>query len=390
MSKVLWPLMNENITRQDLDQIIHYLQQDYPKLTNGPKVREFEKSWSNWLGVKHSILVNSGASANDITLLALKEKTGLGEIILPPLTWVSDVSAVIRAGFTPRFVDIKIETLAMDPLLIEKNITASTRAVFVTHVLGLNGVSKPLLELLALRGIPLIEDVCESHGATFQGKKLGTLGLASNFSFYFGHHMTTIEGGMICTDDDDFADVARMMRSHGLVRESQSQVTKDRFRFEFPDLNPEFTFSFAAHNMRPTEINGILGLSQLPRLDRVVDSRTRNFKLFLEGLDPQRFYTDFDVEGSSNFALMVILRNADPDLQNRLETFLTENRIEFRRGLAGGGNQLRQPYLRKILHFEPSEFPNVEHIHFYSFYVGNYPELKPDTIQWLTNSLNKL
>lgn len=390
MSRVPWPLMNENILREDLDQIILYLQQDNPKLTNGPKVREFEKAWSNWLGVKHSIMVNSGASANDLTLLTLKEIKGPGEIILPPLTWVSDVSAVIRAGFTPKFVDIKMETLAMDPELIDKAITPATRAVFGTHVLGLNGNSKSLLDLLANKGIPLLEDVCESHGATFQGRKLGTFGLASNFSFYFGHHMTTIEGGIICTDDDDFADIARMMRSHGLVRESKNQVTKDRFKSEFPDLNSEFIFSYAAHNMRPTEINGILGLSQLPRLDSNVDSRTRNFKLFLEGLDPQRFFVEFDVEGSSNFALMVILRDADPVLQRKLEEFLVENQIEFRRGLAGGGNQLRQPYLRKIMQFDPAKFPNVEHVHFYSFYVGNYPELKSETITWFTDSINNL
>jgi CDP-6-deoxy-D-xylo-4-hexulose-3-dehydrase len=142
--------------------------------------------------------------------------------------------------------------------------------------------------------------------------------------------------------------------------------------------------------MRPTEINGILGLSQLPRLDAIVDSRTRNFKLFLNGLDPLRFFVDFDVEGSSNFALMVILRDADPDLQRKLEEFLVENQIEFRRGLAGGGNQLRQPYLRKIMHFDPTEFPNVEHVHFFSFYVGNFPELNSEIIRWFTNSINNL
>ena len=382
--------MNENILREDLDQIILHLQQENPKLTNGPKVQEFEKAWSDWLGVKHSIMVNSGASANDITLLALREIEGHGEIILPPLTWVSDVSAVIRAGFTPKFVDIKMETLAMDPLLVERAITSNTRAVFGTHVLGLNGNSEMLFNVLTDKKIPLLEDVCESHGATFQGKKLGTFGLASNFSFYFGHHMTTIEGGMVCTDDDEFADIVRMMRSHGLVRESQNQITKDRYKREFSDLNSEFIFSYAAHNMRPTEINGILGLSQLPRLDQNIKLRTRNLELFLNGLDSQRFFVDFDVQGSSNFALMVILRNPDSILQERLETFLNQNQIEFRRGLAGGGNQMRQPYLKKFMQFVPTEFPNVEHVHFFSFYVGNYPELEPETIEWFTNSINNL
>lgn len=390
MSSIPWPLITENIVREDLNQVISYLQQENPKLTNGPKVQEFENAWSKWLGVKHSIMVNSGASANDLTFLALKELKGLGEVILPPLTWVSDVAAVMKAGFTPKFVDIKMETLAMDPELIDRSITPATRAVFVTHVLGLNGISKSLLDNLAKRGIPLIEDVCESHGATFQERKLGTLGLASNFSFYFGHHMTTIEGGMICTDDDQFADIVRMMRSHGLVRESRNQDTKDRYKNEFPDLNPEFIFSYAAHNMRATEINGILGLSQLPRLDQNVNLRTRNFHLFLSGLDPKRFFVDFDQEGSSNFALMVILKDADPDLQEKMERFLSENKIEFRRGLSGGGNQLRQPYLRRVMDFDPAHFPNMEHVHFFSFYVGNYPDLKPEKIKWFTESINNL
>lgn len=390
MNSTSWPLMTENIVREDLERIISYLQQENPKLTNGPKVREFENAWSRWLGVKHSIMVNSGASANDLTLLALKELKGSGEVILPPLTWVSDVAAVLKAGFTPKFVDIKMETLAMDPELVEKSVTPATRAVFVTHVLGLNGISKSLLDNLAQRGIPLIEDVCESHGATFSGRKLGTFGLASNFSFYFGHHMTTIEGGMICTDDDEFADVVRMMRSHGLVRESQNQHTKDRFKNEFPDLNSEFIFSYAAHNMRPSEINGILGLSQLSRLDQNITLRTRNFRLFLNGLDPKRFFLDFDHEGSSNFALMVILKDGDSILQEKMEQFLLEHKIEFRRGLSGGGNQLRQPYLRRTMDFEPTHFPNVEHVHFFSFYVGNYPDLKPEKIKWFTESINNL
>ena len=142
-----------------------------------------------------------------------------------------------------------------------------------------------MLELARLN-IPLIEDVCESHGATHDGKKLGSFGWASNFSFYYAHHLTTIEGGMICTDDAELYDLLRMLRSHGLVRESLRSETRQTFAKNYPDLNPDFIFAHYSHNMRPTELNGLLGLSQINRLDANVLKRRSNLEVFLSGLDP--------------------------------------------------------------------------------------------------------
>jgi CDP-6-deoxy-D-xylo-4-hexulose-3-dehydrase len=133
MNEVSWPLMHNNITRHDLDSIIEYLKLEDPKLTQGPMVKSFEDKWSKWLGVKHSVMLNSGSSANDLTMIALREIKGLGEVIVPPLTWVSDISAVIRAGLTPVFVDIDPESLAMDNDLILKSINSKTKAVFLSH-----------------------------------------------------------------------------------------------------------------------------------------------------------------------------------------------------------------------------------------------------------------
>ena len=160
-------------------------------------MRGFEQEWSAWLGVKHSVFVNSGSSANLLTLTALRETFGLGEVIVPTLTWVSDIASVIQCGFKPVFVDINPRTLGMDDQEVIAKLTPATRAVFLTHVLGYNALTQRLLDELKARNIPLIEDVCESHGATFNGRKLGTFGLMSNFSFYYAHHMSTIEGGMI-------------------------------------------------------------------------------------------------------------------------------------------------------------------------------------------------
>src|SRR5581483_6873784 len=219
------------------------------------------------LGVKYSVFVNSGSSANLVTLAALKELYGSGEVIVPTLTWVSDIAAVLHCGLTPVFVDIDERTLGMDPEQVLARLSPRTRAVFLTHVLGYNALTRPLLEELQRRGIPLLEDVCESHGATFEGRKLGSFGLASNFSFYYAHHLSTIEGGMVCTDNYDLYETVRMMRAHGMVREMDCNGRKWDYADEFPDLNPEFIFAFPAYNVRSTEINAVIGRSQLKRLD---------------------------------------------------------------------------------------------------------------------------
>ncbi len=261
-----WPLMQDNITRGDLDDVIDYLRQDDPVLTHAANVRAFEREWSEWLGVKYSVFLSSGSSANLLTLAALKALHGGGEVIVPPLTWVSDIAAVLHCGFEPVFVDIDPRTLGMDPAQVIARLTPRTRAVFLTHVLGYNALTDELLDELHRRRVPLIEDVCESHGATFRGRRLGSFGLASNFSFYYAHHLSTIEGGMVCTDDAGIYETVRMMRSHGMVRELDSVERKEEYWEAYPDLNPDFIFAYPAWNVRSTEINAIIGRSQLPRL----------------------------------------------------------------------------------------------------------------------------
>ncbi len=390
-NKVTWPLMRNNISRLDLDTLIEYLQSDDPKLTHGPKVKEFEVAWSKWLGVKYSVMLNSGASANDLTMLALREIHGVGEIIVPGLTWVSDVASVLHAGHTPVFVDINKRTLGMDANAVIKAITPNTKAVFLTHILGLNGISDFLLQELKMRAIPLIEDVCESHGTTHNGQKVGTFGLASNFSFYYAHHMTTIEGGMISTNNFELYELLRMMRSHGMAREASAQETKEAFSKQYPDLNPDFIFVTPAHNMRPNELNGILGLSQLPRLDAANKKRGLNYEKFLSLLDPTKFEVDFEVNGNSNYAFILILKEPDFATRDRVELELREQGIEFRRGLSGGGNQLRQPYLRRLPGIDlPESLPNVDHVHHFGWYIGNYPDIDPGIFSAISQALSKV
>jgi len=386
-----YPLMRNNILREDLDAVIEHLKQDDPILTNSKNVLKFEKAWSDWLGVKHSVFVNSGSSANLLSMAILKIRFPEGgEVIVPSLTWVSDISSVLQNGFAPVFVDIDPQTLGMNTKQILSKITNKTRAVFLTHAQGFNGLTDELIDGLKKRDIALIEDVCESHGAKHNGIKVGGFGLISNFSFFYAHHMSTIEGGMICTNDDDIYQYARMLRSHGMVREANDESFKEVYLKDNPDLNPDFIFSFPAYNVRNTEIGGIMGRSQLKRIDSLVDQRTKNQEMFFEQINPKLYQTDFEFEGSSNYAFNLILNEPAPQLMASLSKKLNDNGVEFRRGSAGGGNQLRQPYLQSLLSEAVlKSCPLTDHIHFYGMYIGNFPNLEAEEIKKIATVVNQ-
>src|SRR5262249_100550 len=184
---------------------------------------------------------------------------------------------------------------------------------------------------------------------TFAGRKLGTFGLASNFSFYYAHHLSTIEGGMVCTNDANLYEAVRMLRSHGLVRELDSESRKREYADEYPDINPEFIFVHPGYNVRSPEINAEIGRPQLPRLSGNIERRTENLLVFLENLDSNVYQTDFATEGSSNYAFTLILKQPDTELCRRVMAALRAHGVEFRRGTAGGGHQVRQPCLRRLV-----------------------------------------
>ena len=348
-----YPLMRNNFSRSDLDAVITHLQKNDPILTNGPNCKDFEKEWSDWLGTKESVFVNSGSSANllSMTVLKIKYPQG-GEVIVPPLTWISDIASVLQTGFKPVFADISPYTLSMDTDRIIEKVTPDTRAVFLSHIQGFNGLTDRLLDFLNERKIPLIEDVCESHGATHNGQRVGGFGMMSNFSFYYAHHMSTVEGGMVSTNDDEVYELLRMLRSHGMVREASKQATVERL-----------------------DENNLI--------------RGRNQNRFLANINSDVYQTEFLVEGSSNYAFNLILNKKDDALMDRLMGILDENGVEFRRGSAGGGNQLRQPYLREVI--GPREwvrYPITEHVHFYGMYIGNFPDLSIEEVDEIVEIVN--
>ncbi len=382
--------MENNITKSDLKNVINFLKKE-PKLTQGKMVYNFEKKWSKWLGVKYSVFVNSGSSANFLTILCSKILFGKGEIIVPSLTWISDIVSVIKNDFKPIFVDINLKNLSMNENEVFKKLNKQTKAVFITHAQGFNGLSDKFLKELKKRKIMLLEDVCESHGAKFKGRKLGTFGKISNFSFYYAHHLSTIEGGMICTNDKKIYELIKMLRSHGMVRESGNSKYEKRMIKKYKNLSPKFIFPYAGFNMRNNEISAVIGLNQLKRLDKNNKIRNINFNYFLKNLDGTKFYKDFDLTGISNYAFPVILKSSDIKIRDRFEKKMKKYSIEFRRGNAGGGNQLRQPYLKEyVSKIKYSKFPIVEHVHNFGYYIGNYPELKKNKILKICKILNSI
>lgn len=394
MKNYKWPLINDNITESDRKVLSDFILSNQ-RLTNGDKVKQFEKLWSKWLGVKHSIMVNSGSSGNYISIAMVKELLGIGEVIVPPLGWVSDVSSIVQLGMTPVFVDISMDNLSITAENIKRAITPQTKAIVLVHCLGFNAVNDEIIKIAKENDILLIEDCCESHGACYKGQKVGTFGDISIFSFYFGHHITTVEGGMVCVKEDLHDDLARLFRSHGMTRES-SLESQQFFKENYPQLNPLFTFAVAGFNMRSTELNAVLGIEQMNRIDYNINKRRHNFKVWLDNLDKNKFKTEWDDGENSNFALPLVM---NPHYADRLHInddyssvcdILDFCGVEYRLGTSGGGNQVLQPFLEKYEHRVVGKLDNVNYIHNNSLYIGNHTDLTDEQIIELCKKLNNV
>jgi CDP-6-deoxy-D-xylo-4-hexulose-3-dehydrase len=389
-----WPLINDNITISDRKVLSDFILSN-ERLTNGKKVIEFENIWSKWIGTKRSVMVNSGTSGNYISIAIVKELLGIGEIIVPPLGWVSDISSVTQLGMTPVFVDISMDNLSITSENIKNAITDKTKAIVLVHCLGFNAINEEIIKIAKVKNILLIEDCCEAHGATFNGQKVGTFGDISIFSFYFGHHITTVEGGMISMNDEKIYELSKLFRSHGMTREVSNE-TQEEYKNKYPNLNPLFTFAVAGFNMRSTELNAVLGIEQMNRIDSNVEKRRHNFKLWLDNLDKNKFIVEFDLEGNSNFALPLIMK---PNYTDRLSInddfsgvcdILDLNGVEYRLGTSGGGNQSLQPYLEKYEYRIVGELTNVNYVHSNSLYIGNHTDLNDEQIINLCKRLNNV
>jgi CDP-4-dehydro-6-deoxyglucose reductase, E1 len=235
-----WPLMQSAITESDKQALINFISTS-DRYTCGPKVKEFEDAWSKWLGCKHSLFVTSGSGANFLLLASIKEKYQIpdgSKVLVPACTWVTNVAPVFQLGLEPVFCDVDLETYSFDmDTLPEEDV----RIVFITHLLGLNSPVEQLKKKYP--NAIFLEDICESHGVKApNGMKRGSTGLGATFSFYYGHHMTTIEGGMICTDNEDLYELMKIKRSHGMARLLSPHLYKEAIENN-PDIDPSISIS---------------------------------------------------------------------------------------------------------------------------------------------------
>lgn len=370
MSKVTWPLMENTITFSDrLKMALFLLTSD--KLTNGPKVREFENKWSEWLGVKHSLYVSSGSTANTLLISAVKEYYGLQDgdkVLVPSCTWMTNIAPVIQANLQPIFCDINLKNFSFD--VDEMKYIASQhpdiKAVFITHLIGLSSNVEKVREIFPEALI--LEDICESHGVKGpNGEKRGINSVGSTFSFYFGHHITTIEGGVVCTNNTELYELMRMKRSHGMAREASPYMFK-KFSEENPEIDPTFLFMTEGFNLRNHEVCAVLGLSQLKKLDKNIQIRQQNFRYWWNKIYKMDSYfiPDFQV-GNSSFCFPIITKNSSDALTMKKK--LKENGIEYRPVISG--NILLHPAFKKYELCTKREHPNVLTLHKNGMYVGN-------------------
>ena len=380
----MWKLQ-ENILEDKDKKILTEFINSTDRFTQFEQVKLFEKRWSEWQGCKYSVFVNSGSSADLLMMDATKELFRIfdnAEVIVPSLTWITNITSVIQAKLNPVFVDINLHDLSFNYIDIERNITNKTKFILVTHVMGMSANMEILRYIADKYNLIILEDCCESHGAVYDGNKVGNFGLASTFSFYWGHHMTTIEGGMICTNDEELYDLLLLKRSHGLARELDKSK-HDGLKIEHPDIAFNFLFLTYGYNFRNTELHAVIGLSQLKNLDRYIDIRNKNhdeFMRVISGLG-DRLYP-LKTKGISSFCLPFIFKNVEDRHEYML--YLEQCGIETRPII--GGNLLRQPCF-SYNNNSPYLYPNAEIVHQCGFYIGNNQFVDSDRLNLLKHIL---
>jgi len=389
-------LVNDTISNQDIDKLIEWLK-TYPRLTKGDKTIEFEEKWSKWLGVKHSVFVNSGSSANLMMLYALKltKKLRNNTIVVPSLSWATDLAPVMQLGFNPVLVDTDIKNLSVNLTDLEEVFKIEApAALMLVSVLGLPPNMTKIKELCQKYGVYLLEDTCESLGSEHKGQKLGTFGEMSTFSLYFGHHISTIEGGMICTDDDELYNILKMIRSHGWDRDLDEEAQKKlRDQWGVDNFSALYTFYVPGFNMRSTDLQAFLGIEQLKKLDFIVEKRFQNFCHFESLLKEHlRFWPNIpEGEIISSFCIPIILGNKKTMLgkceeeKKNLVRELKKYGIESRPLIAGSLGT--QPYY--IKEYGRNEKKYCSLIDSNGLYVPNNPELSYNDIKQICNIIIK-
>ncbi len=381
--------INEYETKKALAEFI--LQAD--RLSMGEKCMQFENAFSEKQNTKHSILFNSGGSANLAILQALKNLGKLKDgdrVGFSALTWSTNTMPIIQMGLIPVPIDCDYTTLnVMSSNLEDRLEETDLQAMFITNVLGFVGNLDKIKNICDERGILLIEDNCESLGTDTEYGKAGNFGIAASFSFFVAHHMSTIEGGMVCTSDPELAEMLKITRANGWDRNiSAEQQLKWRKQFNISsEFDAKYTFYELAYNLRPTEITGFLGLTQLQYLDDNIKKRQENFarleKIMAQNEDLVQL-NHSHISVLSTFAIPIVCKTRE--LRDKYLSQFAGAGIEIRPMIAG--NMQNQPFYSKYVD-EMYNLPNTDFLHNNGFYCGNYPELTENDLQTISSCLFK-
>jgi len=363
------------------------------KVTMGSKVKAFEEAFAKYLGAKEAIMVNSGSSANLLALSVLSNpklgekriKPG-DEVIVPATTWSTSVFPIINIGAIPVLVDVNVEDFSIKVNDVEEAITHKTKAIIPVHLLGFPCDMDRIMDVAKRNNLFVIEDACEAHGAELKGKKAGTFGGMGTFSFFFSHHITTIEGGMVVTDDESYAELARILRAHGWIRDMKH---KESVISTYPDLDPRFLFVNIGFNMRPTEIQGAFGIHQIGKLEKFIKIRRENAKYWNETL---RNYPDYFVIHEERdktkavwFGYPITLKPQAPFNKRDLIAYLESKGIETRPITAG--NLDEQPAMKLFNYRKVGDLMSSRYILRNSFFIGNHHGIREKEREYVAETI---
>lgn len=352
--------------------------QNSSKMSMGDEVLKFETSFANWQKRSYSVMVNSGSSANLVILQALLNLGRLSKgdrVGVSAVTWATNVMPVIQLGLVPVLIDVELETLNVSSEEVRKH---DIRCLFITHLLGFHGDIEAIAEYCKSKDILLLEDTCESLGTVCDGKRLGNFGLASSFSTFVGHHMSTIEGGLIATDDAELNQMIRMVRAHGWDRNvTQQQRNELRSKWDINDFYGPYTFYRLGYNVRPMELQGLIGSIQLKYIDEANENRRRSYARVFDSIDSKDLM--LPNQHVPAFAIPVICSSSE--VRDTYVKKCKELGIETRPIVAGNMN--RQPFFKDYVSEIP--LPVADKIHTCGFYMPNHPDLTEEEIDYLTS-----
>jgi CDP-6-deoxy-D-xylo-4-hexulose-3-dehydrase len=363
------------------------------RVTMGPKVKAFEREYAQAFGFKHALMNNSGSSANLLAVAALANPATPDplrpgdEVIVPALSWSTTIWPLVQCGLKPVFVDIDPLTLNLDPNEVERAISPRTRAVMLVHVYGNPCDMSALADICKRHNLQLIEDCCEALGAYYDGMPVGGFGRVGTFSFYFSHHMTTLEGGMCVTADFEYAEVMRALRAHGWTRELED---RERYLSRYPEIDPRFLFVNVGYNLRPTELQGAFGSTQLPKLAGFVEQRRANTAAWRNSLDRWSEYFLFQTETrngrSSCFGFPMTVKSGAPFEVREFMDFLNKAAIETRPIIAG--NIAVQPAMKLLEHRVVGELRHSTQVMRGGVTFGNHQAIDATARDYVTGQVH--